>query len=27
VMVDDRGMVANKVIIRIESSKDGGMSR
>ena len=27
VMIDDRGMVANKVIVRIESSKDGGMNR
>jgi len=27
VMIDDRGMVASKVIARIESSKDGGMNR
>ena len=27
VMIDDRGMVASKVIVRIESSKDGGMTR
>lgn len=27
VMVDDRGIVASKVVVRIESSKDGGMNR
>ncbi|APV51791.1 hypothetical protein BWI17_20175 [Betaproteobacteria bacterium GR16-43] len=27
VMVDDRGVVANKVIARIESSRDGGLNR
>ncbi len=27
VMVDDRGLVASKVVVRIESGRDGGMNR